>query len=263
LSPVLRPRLHLALAAVALTALAACGPATLPPAGVVNDPDEQANRAMHDFNVGVDRAIVRPVSLGYGQVVPEPLRIGLRNASSNLDQPLYVVNNVLQLRLQDALQNTFRFLVNSTFGLGGLLDPATDMGIFAADTDFGETMHVWGISEGGYVVLPVLGPSTSRDTVGLLVDTAMNPTRLAFSTPESDYITGLSVTDGLNTRYELGNEIDRVYYDSPDGYRQARILYLQNRRFELRNGGAVDYLDPYAESQEAPYLDPYEDPYAQ
>ena len=257
-------RFRLALAAVALTALAACGPAVLPRQGVVNDPSEASNRAMHDLNVAVDRAVVRPVALGYGQVVPEPVRAGLSNASENLDQPLYVVNNILQLRLDDALQNTFRFLVNSTFGLGGLLDPASDMGIFAADTDFGETLHVWGVSEGAYVVLPVLGPSTSRDTAGLLVDVAMNPTRLAFdTTPESDYVTGLSVADGVNTRYTLGDEIDRLYYENADGYRQARILYLQNRRFALRNGQGDAYLDPYESDGEDPYFDPYEDPYAQ
>lgn len=229
----------------------------------MNDPSEEANRAMHELNVTVDRAVIRPVALSYGQVVPEPVRAGLGNASDNLDQPLFVVNNILQLRLDDALQNTFRFLVNSTFGLGGLLDPATDMGILAADTDFGETMHVWGMSEGAYVVLPVLGPSTSRDTVGLLVDVAMNPTRLAFDTPESDYVTGLSVADGVNTRYILGDEIDRLYYDSADGYRQARILYLQNRRFELRDDGGDAYFDPYEGVSDDPYSDPYEDPYAQ
>lgn len=237
----------------------ACGPAVLPHDSAVNDPSEEANRAMHDFNAAVDRALLRPVSRGYGAAVPTPLRDGLSNVSSNLDQPLYVVNDILQLRLDDALHNTFRFLVNSTFGLGGLLDPAADMGLYAEETDFGETLHVWGVSEGEYVVLPVLGPSTTRDTVGSLVDAVMNPTRLAFGNPESDYITGLRVADGLNTRHEFGGEIDRLYYDSADGYAQARILYLQNRRFELRNGGEAEYFDPYSD----PYADPYEDPYAQ
>ncbi len=209
---------------------------------------------MYDFNVAVDRAVIRPVSQGYGTVVPQPIRTGVSNFSSNLDQPLNVVNDVLQLRFGDAIQNTFRFLVNSTFGLGGLLDPATDMGIYAADTDFGETMHVWGAPEGNYIVLPILGPSTSRDTVGMLVDVAMNPTRLAFSTPESDYITGANVGDGLNSRYRYTGDIDRLYYESADGYAQARLLYLSNRRYELRGTAEAEYFDPYS--------DPYEDPYA-
>jgi phospholipid-binding lipoprotein MlaA len=252
-------RFFAAAATATLLALSACGPAVLPGEGVVNDPSEPANRAMHDFNVAVDRAILRPASAGYGAVVPEPLREGFSNVASNLDQPLYVVNDILQLRLGDALHNSFRFLVNSTFGLGGLLDPAADMGLYAEDTDFGETMHVWGVSEGEYVVLPVLGPSTTRDTVGMAVDMVMNPTRLALPRPESDYVTAVGVADGLNTRYDYAAEIDRLYYESADGYAQARILYLQNRRFELRDGAEADYLDPYAD----PYLDPYEDPYAQ
>lgn len=252
-------RMRTACVALVLMFLGACGPAVLPPANAIDDPSEPANRAMHEFNVAVDRAVLRPVSQGYGAVVPEPVRDGISNASSNLDQPLYVVNNLLQLRLDQALRNSFRFLLNSTIGLGGLLDPASGIGLYADETDFGETLHVWGVSEGGYVVLPVLGPSTSRDTVGLIVDHVMNPTRLAFDRPESDYITGANVADGLNTRYELSDEIDRLYYDSADGYSQARLLYLQTRRYELRGDAAADYLDPYSD----PYIDPYEDPYAQ
>ncbi len=241
----------------------ACGPAVLPGASEINDPTEASNRAMHDLNVAVDRAVLRPVALGYGTAVPEPVRTGLGNFSSNLNQPLYVVNDILQLRLDDALRNTFRFLMNSTFGLGGLLDPASEGGLYAEETDFGETLHVWGVSEGAYVVLPLLGPSTSRDTAGLIVDTVMNPTRLAFSPPESDYITGANVADALNTRHELGDEIDRLYYESADGYAQARLIYLQNRRYELRGNQPTDYADPYADPYDDSYFDPYEDPYAQ
>lgn len=256
-------RIRSAGAALFLLSLGACGPAVLPDANTIDDPTEAANRAMHDFNVAVDRAIVRPVALGYGTVVPEPVRDGISNAASNLDQPLYVVNNILQLRLDDALRNSFRFLLNSTVGLGGLLDPASGIGLYAEDTDFGETLHVWGVSEGGYVVLPVLGPSTSRDTVGLVVDSVMNPTRMVFDRPESDYVTGANVGDALNTRHEMTGEIDRLYYESADGYAQARLIYLQTRRYELRGDDAAEYLDPYADPYADPYLDPYEDPYAQ
>lgn len=262
-----KPRFRAAFAALPLLALVACGPAVLPGASEIHDPTEASNRAMHDVNVAVDRALVRPVALGYGAVVPEPVRDGLSNVSSNLNQPLYVVNNILQLRLDNALLNTFRFLMNSTIGLGGLLDPATEAGLYAEETDFGETLHVWGVSEGAYVVLPLLGPSTSRDTAGLIVDSVMNPTRLAFARPESDYITGANVADGLNARYELSDEIDRIYYDSADGYAQARLIYLQNRRYELRGDQPTEYADPYADPYSDPYadsyLDPYEDPYAQ
>ena len=260
-------RFRVALSALPLLAVMACSPAVLPGASEVNDPTEASNRAMHGLNVVVDRALVRPVSLGYGTVVPEPVREGISNASSNLSQPLYVVNNVLQLRLDDALRNTFRFLMNSTIGLGGLLDPASEAGLYADETDFGETLHVWGVSEGAYVVLPLFGPSTSRDTAGLIVDTVMNPTRLAFNAPESDYISGANVASALNARYEFADEIDRLYYDSADGYAQARLIYLQNRRYDLRGDQPTDYADTYADPYSDPYadsyLDPYEDPYAQ
>ena len=260
-------RLRTSLAAVFLLTLGACGPAVLPAPDAINDPTEASNRTMHGLNVSVDRAVLRPLSLGYGTVVPEPVRDGVSNFASNLDQPRYVLNDILQLRLDDALQNTFRFLMNSTFGLGGLLDPASDAGLYAAETDFGETLHVWGVSEGAYVVLPLLGPSTSRDTAGFIVDRVMNPTRLAFDAPESDYVTGANVADAFQTRYQLGDEIDRLYYDSADGYAQARLIYLQNRRYQLRGDAPAEYLDPYSDPYADPYadayLDPYEDPYAQ
>ncbi len=249
--------LRAAVAALSLGILASCGPARLPAEGEINDPTEPTNRAIHQFNVGVDRAIVRPVSTAYGTVVPEPARESLSNFAGNLDQPLHVVNDILQFRFDDAAQNTFRFLVNTTFGLGGFFDPATDMGLYAEDTDFGETLHVWGVSEGAYMVLPLLGPSTSRDTAGFVVDRVMNPTRL-LGEVEQDYATGVAVADLANTRYQFRDTIDGLLYDSIDGYAQSRLLYLQNRRFELRGNQPLDFADPYEDS----YIDPYEDPYA-
>jgi len=244
-----------ALAATFLAGLAACGPATLPGEGVINDPSEVQNREVHAFNVAVDRAIVRPLSVGAGNAVPEPVRQGIGNFADNLDQPRYVLNNLLQLRIDDALANTFRFAINSTVGLGGLLDPASGIGLHAEETDFGETLHVWGAPEGAYVVLPVLGPSTSRDTVGFVVDRAMNPVRFFVEPPESYYATAAGIGGALNTRYRFSDTIDELYYESADGYAAARILYLSNRRFELRGEAQDDYFDPYT--------DTYEDPYAQ
>ena len=258
-----RSRIRLALATVALTALAACGPAVVPADRVVNDPDEQANRAMHDFNVGVDRAVIRPVSLGYGQVVPEPVRAGLSNASDNLDQPLLRVNNILQLRLDDALQNTFRFL--GEFHLRAWRACWTRppiWGFYAADTDFGETMHVWGLSEGAMSSAGAWSLDQPRHgwPAGRRGD---EPHAAGLRHARKRLRHRCVGCRWLNTRYELGDEIDRLYYDSADGYRQARILYLQNRRFELRNGSGEAYLDPYQGVYDDPYSDPYEDPYAQ
>lgn len=239
-------------ALLALVALSACGAATLPGEGVINDPAEEQNRAMFEFNVAVDRTIVRPASVGAAAILPEPVRQGIGNFASNLDQPRYVLNNLLQLRFEEALQNTWRFAINSTVGLGGLLDPASGIGLYEADTDFGETLHVWGAPEGAYVVLPILGPSTSRDTVGLVVDRAMNPVRFLVEAPESRYLTAIDAVGALDTRYRYGDAIDDLYYDSADGYAAARILYLSNRRFELRGAAQDDYFDPYTDSYEDP-----------
>ena len=256
--------------ALALVVLVtACGPATLPPGDQIADADEARNRAAHATNIALDRALLDPAATAYGTALPEPVRRGVSNFASNLNQPGYVVNNVLQLRLGDAAQNTLRFAVNSTIGVAGLFDVATAMGIPEESTDFGETLHIYGVGEGDYVVHPVLGPSTTRDTVGMVVDYAMNPLRHYVDTPESYYSTAASIGSGLNSRYEFDDTIDSVLYESADSYAQLRSLYLQQRRFEL-GGADIAYEDPYANADPAaaaeavaadPYYDPYSDPY--
>lgn len=262
--------------ALALALLvAACGPATLPPGDQIADADEARNRAAHATNIALDRAVLNPVSTAYGTALPEPVRVGVSNFASNLNQPGYVVNNILQLRLGDAAQNTLRFALNSTVGVAGLFDVATALGVPEESTDFGETLHIYGVGEGDYVVHPFLGPSTTRDTVGMVVDYAMNPLRHYVDTTESYYSTAASIGSGLNSRYEFGDTISSVLYESADSYAQLRSLYLQQRRFEL-GGPAAAYEDPYANEDPAaaaqavaadpnydPYSDPYFDPYAQ
>lgn len=252
---------------ILLGILGACGPAPLPPGDSIPDADEAQNRAMHELNIVLDRTVLRPASRGYGTALPEPVRDGIDNVASNLAQPSYVLNNLLQFRLGEATHNTLRFLVNSTVGIGGLLDPATAIGLDERDTDFGETMYVWGLPEGDFVMLPVFGPSTTRDTVGLLVDIATNPVRQVVPAGDRVYIDGLEFIDRFGDRYETRETIDDILYESADSYAQLRSLYLQNRRFELAGpalgydaalGGDEIYADPYAD----PYLDPYIDPYA-
>ncbi len=269
--------------AIALTLLVtACGPATLPPGDQVEDQYEDRNRAAHELNVSLDRAVLGPSSDAYGGAIPEPVRNGVSNFASNLNQPGYVLNNLLQLRLGDAAQNTARFAINTTVGIGGLFDPATAIGLPAETTDFGETLHVYGFGEGDYIVHPVIGPSTTRDTVGMVVDFALNPLRHYVETPESYVLTASSVASGLGSRYQFDGTIDSILYESADSYAQLRSLYLQQRRFEL--GGSSDaglgYEDPYAGDNLAPdadgatdaaaatqagandpYYDPYSDPY--
>lgn len=256
----MRPLAGAAILAASLAAgLAGCGPA--PIESGINDPFEAHNRQVHSLNKRVDRALLGPGSQAYGTAVPEPVRQGVQNVASNLDMPRMVVNDILQGRVEDAVANSFRFAVNSTFGLAGLLDPATDMGLNARDTDFGETLHVWGLREGRYLELPLLGPSTERDAAGKVADFALNPLRYAAPTAERNAITGLSVFSRFGDRYRFSGTVESILYESADSYAQARVLYLQNRRFQLggtEGTGNDIYADPYSEA-----ADPYADPYVQ
>lgn len=242
-----RKRAYSVVAGLAVAVVAGC---TAPPAEGINDPRESQNREVHKFNVAVDKQVLRPVSHAYGDTVPRPVRTGVSNFAENLDMPRMIINNILQLRLANAVENSSRFLLNTTVGVGGIFDPADSIGLFAKDTDFGETLHVWGLPEGSYVELPLLGPSTSRDTVGKVVDVVLNPTRaLPQEIRQADNIAGTA--DVANDRYTFTNVIDPVLYESADSYAQARLLYLENRRYKLARGaGEPEYQDLYEELYE-------------
>lgn len=229
---------------MALTVLSACGPK---PESGIYDPLETTNRAIHNFNKSLDRAAVRPTANAYGTVVPGPLRQGIQNFALNLGQPGNVANNILQARLDDAVINTVRFAVNSTVGIGGLFDPATAIGIPDLRTDFGETLAVWGVREGPFLELPFAGPSTLRDTAGIVVDVVYDPLRFILPTAEANAATGIQVAAGLGRRYRYSKTIDSILYESADSYAQARLLYLDSRRFELgqKTEGEGDFVDPY------------------
>ena len=236
--------------------LAGCGPA--PIASGINDPMEAQNREIHDFNLAVDRAVLKPVSKLLGEGKPGPVSKGISHLANTLDAPSHVANNLLQLRLADAAENTLRFGVNVIFGFGGLLDPATDMGLYGKPTDFGETLHVWGVPEGAYTVVPLVGPSTDRDLAGLVVGKALNPLRFLLKSPkrEAAAVIGLGAMAGNRAAYS--ETVDSILYDSADGYAQARLLYLQNRRHTLARGKQAEGEGLDASDT---YIDPYEDPY--
>lgn len=269
--------LRRSLAVFLVAGLAGCGAA--PSGDGINDPFEPTNRKIHAFNKGVDSALLGPASKGYG-VVPEPVKRAVGNVADTLDLPGDIANNLLQLRLVKAAENTLRLATNLTFGLGGTIDVASELGLPENPTDFGETLHVWGVGEGPYLEVPLSGPSTVRDTVGSVVDLALNPVRLALPEKEAMAATVLKVFSRLGDRDRFSNTVDSLLYDSADSYAQARLLYLQNRRFELgQAGGAAagtsddGFIDPYAdtatdtEAAAAPaddgFIDPYEDPYAE
>ncbi|MFN3844346.1 MAG: VacJ family lipoprotein [Paracoccaceae bacterium] len=236
-----------ALILVGLLVLAGC--AQKPAPHGFNDPLEANNRQIHDFNRSVDTAILRPLSSSFGKGPPGPIMQGVINFAQNLDAPGAVVNNLLQGRPHFALENTLRFALNTTVGLAGLFDPAGAMGLHGKPTDFGETLHVWGAGEGNYVELPFLGPSTERDVVGKIVDVGLNPLRYVLPKPEKNIVPVAKLASSLGDRARYSETVDSVLYDSADSYAQARLLYLQNRRFQLgqTTGDAGDdaFEDPY------------------
>ncbi len=254
--------------------LAGC--AAPPPPAAINDPDEADNREIHKFNVALDRAFVRPVSNVYDALLPPPVETGISNFADNLGVPSDVMNNLLQGRPHYALQNTLRFALNTTVGIGGVFDFSTAIGLPGVETDFGETLHVWGAPEGAYQELPALGPSTDRDTVGMIVDVATNPVGFILPSPEKYIGTASNIGSTLSDRSRFEDTVDSLLYESADSYAQLRLLYLQNRRFELgqtAESSEAGFVDPYeddADPGNAPaantadsFIDPYEDPYAE
>ncbi len=225
------------------------------------DPYEAENRRMHDFNRSLDRSVFRPAGKGYSQAIPDDIETVIGNFSSNLSIPAAIANSVLQGNGKAATEDFYRFLVNTTIGLGGLFDVATDLNMPAGSgADFGQTLYVWGVNEGPYLELPVVGPATTRDTVGRAVDIFSNPLTYLVGTPESYYGTAASVSSRLSARGRYSDMIDSILYDSADSYAASRSLYLQNRRFKVGKSRSDNYLDPY-DTGPVGLNDPYGDPY--
>jgi phospholipid-binding lipoprotein MlaA len=237
--------LAVSLAIVAVFGLTSCGPAVSTQG--ISDPNEAQNRVVHKFNVALDKNIVRPIATSASNVVPDEVEQGVVNFAGNLELPGTVVNDILQFRLGKAVENTLRFAINTTIGIGGLFDPATAAGVNGKSTDFGETLHVWGVTEGNYFELPFFGPSTDRDALGKVVDFALDPLKLVL--PAKSHITLLAkIGSKIADRGRYSETVDSILYDSADSYAQARLLYLEHRRYNLG---------------EVPSEESFEDPYAQ
>jgi phospholipid-binding lipoprotein MlaA len=216
-----------------------------PTAEGIYDPYERQNRKVHAFNRGLDRAVVRPAAVGYSTILPDEIEDSVGHFARNLGQPSVAVNSLLQGDMRGAGIATARFVTNSTLGIFGLFDVASDFDVPDHDTDFGQTLQVWGAGEGAYIELPVLGPSTQRDTTGKVVDLFTNPLGYVLDSPERYYGTGAGVASGLGTRGRFSDTVDAILYESADSYAQARLIYLQNRRFELGDEGANIAIDPF------------------
>ncbi|MDF0599347.1 VacJ family lipoprotein [Psychromarinibacter sp. C21-152] len=215
----------------------------------INDPYEEQNRAVHEFNKQVTRTVLKPLTAGAGSGDGKPGFVlkTVGNFAGNVDTPRMIVNDILQANPEDAAHNTVRFLINTTFGIAGLFDPATAWGLPERPSDFGETLHVWGAAEGAYVELPIKGPSTSRDTAGMFVDFFLNPLSTVVPAPERYAIPASNIVADMTSLVEYSDSISEVLDSSADSYAQARLLYLQNRRFQLgQSGPAEEEIDPFA-----------------
>lgn len=202
------------------------------------------NRRVHDFNKSLDSALVRPG--GQASVtLPEAVRTPVLNFADNVSLPGMVVNGVLQADVEGVVRNTLRFVINSTIGLGGFFDPAGAIGVEEKDTDFGQTLAIWGVPEGAYLELPLLGPSTERATAGIVVDLLFDPLAGVGTPNQLKYGLYARIAEQVIDRGRIGDTIDSVLYESADSYAQARLIYLQNRRFELGQEAVDAYIDPY------------------
>lgn len=211
------------------------------------DPLERLNRGTYRFNDSIDRAVLKPVAKRYQRHVPRLIRTGVGNVLSHLAFPTTIVNDLLQLKLKDTAVDLGRFVLNSTLGLAGLLDPASRVGLARNDEDFGQTLGRWGVPPGPYLVLPLLGPSTLRDAPALAVDGQTDlRAQLDLRTGERVAIAVLSVVDGRASLLSLDQSIQRAF----DPYAFVRNAWLQRREYRVRDGDVPDQEPPDEEFDE-------------
>lgn len=212
--------------------------------GEIFDPYESTNRSIHAFNIGVDKAVFRPASKGYVTVVPAPMVDSFNLFAENLSMPGQMIDSLLQGNLKQAGAALARFTINTTVGFAGLADPATEFQVPAVNTDFGETLHVWGFGEGAYVELPLYGPSTTRDAVGVVINLFTNPLDFAKTQPVNNLGLYAEVVKRMGDRGRYSDTVDAILYESADSYAQSRTIYMQNRRFELEGDSPDLYITP-------------------
>ncbi|HEY3645192.1 MAG TPA: VacJ family lipoprotein [Gammaproteobacteria bacterium] len=236
----LRP-LFVSLCILAGALLAGCSSA--PPERVTKtqDPWEGFNRKIYAFNDALDKHVARPVAHTYVRAMPAPARSGIHNVISNVDEPVTVINDALQGKLKQTFQDLGRFLINSTVGLLGWFDVARHVGLPHHDEDLGQTLAVWGVPSGPYLVIPVIGPSSLRDAGGRVGDLYLNPPRDQIP---PRWRNGELVVDGLDTRVSL-LQLDPLLDEAYDPYTYMRDAYIQNRRYKIYDGNPPESSTDY------------------
>ncbi|MEO1316994.1 MAG: VacJ family lipoprotein [Pseudomonadota bacterium] len=230
------------LTALVLLGLGACASIDENASFAEQDPYEETNRAIHDFNVTLDENVLRPVAKGYDVVAVGPTKLIIGNGLSHLELPVDFMNYLLQGEASAAGRTFARFTLNTVLGAGGLLDPATEFGIPREETDFGVTLGKWGVGSGPYLVLPLVGPSNPRDITGFVVDRAFSPgTYTVLGGPDAlgRATLGFTIIDPVHERDANADLIDELLYESPDSYVTLRSVYLQRRRAQISGGGAA------------------------
>jgi len=242
---------------------AGCATSSSDPAGADeadsdNDPAEGVNRAIFKANLAADHAVMRPVAQAYTDHVPEVVQTGIHNVVQNLKEPAVALNDLMQGNVKHAWESAQRLAVNTTVGAAGMVDVAAKWGLPPHKADFGQTLAVWGVGEGPFVELPLLGPSNPRDAVGTVVDLALNPLNFVGGAPAT--IAG-ATTGGANfvdKRAEHLHDLDELERNSLDYYATLRSVYRQHREAEITTAkqreaeGRVDISFPNATSPTAP-----------
>ena len=241
------PRLLAAVLRLALLGGSVAGCATRPPADdpealeefrATNDPIEPWNRAMYDVHQAIDTAVLRPVAVAYRAVLPQPVRTGVSNVLSNLRSPVILMNDALQGETGRFGTTLQRFLLNSTVGIGGIMDVAKDLGLPPHTEDFGQTFAVAGVEEGPFLFIPILGPSNPRDLAGFAAGIAADPfTWLTYGNRDlADTLNYIRAgTTVVSTRESLLDTLDDVQRTSLDPYATLRSAYRQQRAREIAN----------------------------
>jgi phospholipid-binding lipoprotein MlaA len=222
------------------------------------DPLEGYNRAMFSFNEGVDKAVVKPVARVYEAAVPQLVRTGIGNVFGNLGDVWVGLNNLLQGEVGDGMSDLMRFAVNSTFGILGIFDVASEMGLHKNDEDFGQTLAVWGVGEGAYFVVPFLGPRTVRDAVVLPLDMRGNALIQIDHVPTRNTVLAVRVTHARS----LLLKTDRTLDEQIDKYAFVRDAYLQARRYKVYDGNPPTQYEDFDARLKNPAREPIYQTYA-
>ena len=202
------------------------------------DPWEETNRSVFEFNQGLDEAVFEPVAKAYKENTPEPVQNRVSDFSSNIGDVGTLGNEIAQFEVINSANTLSRVLINSTIGLFGMFDVASEIGLTKTKEDFGQTLAVWGAPEGNYVVLPVLGPSTVRGAAGTMVDGVQRTQQTKnIKTAQKN---GLTVVEAVNVRVEL-LPITDLLKKAYDPYTLTRSAYLQKKKYDVYNGDLLDY----------------------